>query len=99
MASIASSTDPPPSTGPIVKRPSEIVSKSLVSQSQRWSLEAEFERITSTPPRNDAEAALAASDDKAYWDIMFKLRVDCRTLVKDRFYQFVVLVLMKEGCA
>ena len=77
-----------------MKRPAE-----TMTTVHRWKLEEEFARITSTPPRNDAEAALAASDDKAYWDIMFKLRVDCRTLVKDRFYQFVVLVLMKEGCA
>ena len=58
------------------------------SVAAKWQLDQVFESIVFTSaPANDFEAAISFSNDEALQALVKKLRVECRGIVKDRYYQ------------
>ena len=59
------------------------------AKSSKWEVSAAFQQAAQDVAHNDFEAAMLELNDVKYWELVHKLRIECRALIKDRYYQCV----------
>jgi hypothetical protein len=72
------------------KKNSEIINKLQFlpkDTNGKWKIKPSFETVLAAPPANDFEVMIQSSNDEGFWDLVKKLRIECRRLVIDRTYQ------------